>query len=70
MLEMEKLIKQTNSIFKLAILASQRTCELNVGFLPKIEDIKGKKLAAIALEEISDGLIEFTTEPEKDSKTK
>jgi len=65
MLEMEKLIKQTNSIFKLSILASKRTCELNIGFKPKVEDIKGKKLAAIALEEIANGMIEFTTETEK-----
>ena len=67
--EIEKLIQQTGSIFKLAILASQRTCELNDGYKAKIEDIKGKKLAAIALEEISEGKIEFTTEPEKPEKT-
>jgi DNA-directed RNA polymerase omega subunit len=62
MIENEILLKQTGSIFKLAILAAKRTCELNDGYKPKIADIKGKKLAAIALEEIADGLIEFTTE--------
>lgn len=62
MIPIEKLIKQTGSIFKLAILASKRACELNDGFKPKIADIKGKKLAAIALEEIAEGLIEFTTD--------
>ena len=63
--EIEKLIRQTGSIFKLAILASKRTCELNDGFKARIDDIKGKKLAAIALEEIAEGKIEFTTKSKK-----
>lgn len=64
MQEIEKLLKQTGSVFKLAILAAKRTCELNDGYKAKIDDIKGKKLAAIALEEIAEGKIEFTTEEE------
>ncbi|MBU1045236.1 MAG: DNA-directed RNA polymerase subunit omega [Candidatus Omnitrophica bacterium] len=64
--EMEKLVKQTGSIFKLAILAAKRTCELNNGFKAKIDDIKGKKLATIALEEIAEGKIEFTTDAASD----
>jgi DNA-directed RNA polymerase omega subunit len=62
MMPIEDLIKQTGSIFKLVVLASKRTAELNEGYKPKIEEIGNKKLAAIALSEIAQGKIEFTTE--------
>ena len=55
----EDLIKQTGSIFKLVILASQRTAELTEGFKAKVDPLH-KKLSAIALEEIAEGKIEFT----------
>ena len=59
MMPIEDLIKQTGSIFKLVILASKRTAELNDGYKPKVEEIKNKKLPLIALQEISEGKVDF-----------
>jgi DNA-directed RNA polymerase omega subunit len=58
---MEDLLKQTGSIFKLVVLASKRTSELNEGYKAKVEP-GTKKLAAIALAEIAEGKIEFKVE--------
>ncbi|MCK4994049.1 MAG: DNA-directed RNA polymerase subunit omega [Candidatus Omnitrophica bacterium] len=57
----EDLIKQTGSIFKLVILAGLRTSELTAGYKAKIDTVN-KKLSAIALEEIAEGMIEFKIE--------
>ncbi len=57
----EDLIKQTGSIFKLVILAAKRTTELTEGYKPKV-DATNKKLAAVALQEIAEGKIEFKIE--------
>ncbi len=57
----EDLVKQTGSIFKLVILASQRTAELTEGYKAKVDPVN-KKLSTIALEEISEGKIEFSIE--------
>ena len=57
----EDLIKQTGSIFKLVILAAKRTSELTEGYKPKVEGTH-KKLAAVALQEIAEGKIEFKIE--------
>lgn len=57
----EDLIKQTGSIFKLVVLAAKRTMELNEGYKPKIE-AKDLKLSAIALQEISEGKVDFEIE--------
>jgi len=59
----EDLLAQTGSIFKLVVLAAKRTAELNDGFKAKIEVPQSKKLAAVALQEIAEGKIEF--EPEE-----
>jgi len=54
----EELMKKTGSVYKLVNLASRRAAELNVGALPLIE-IKSKKAATIALEEIRQGLVTY-----------
>ena len=56
----DDLIKQIGSIFKLVILASKRTAELNDGYKPKMEVEKSEKLASVALGEIAAGKIEYT----------
>ncbi|MCP4649505.1 MAG: DNA-directed RNA polymerase subunit omega [PVC group bacterium] len=58
----EDLIEKTGSLFKLVVLASQRTVELNDGSDPRIENTKNKKTAAIALHEIAEGKVDFTLE--------
>ncbi|MFH1094556.1 MAG: DNA-directed RNA polymerase subunit omega [Candidatus Omnitrophota bacterium] len=55
----EDLLKQTGSIFKLVILAANRTAELTDGYKAKVDTIN-KKLSAIALQEIAEGKVQFT----------
>ncbi|MEI8175455.1 MAG: DNA-directed RNA polymerase subunit omega [Candidatus Omnitrophota bacterium] len=68
-IEMEKLLKNTGSRYKLVILASRRTLELSEG-KPKLVDLPGvSKLALIALKEIEEGKIGLRiTTPGKVSK--
>lgn len=54
--DMEKLRDKVNSVYKLVILASKRTRELNEGS-PKLVETDSKKLTTIALEEIVAGKI-------------
>lgn len=56
---MEDLLKKTGSIFKLVNLAAKRTADLNDGFKPRVATSGNKKNAAIALQEIAEGKVEF-----------
>ncbi|KPK39633.1 MAG: hypothetical protein AMJ78_08195 [Omnitrophica WOR_2 bacterium SM23_29] len=53
---MEELLKRTNSMYKLVILASKRALELNEGS-PKLVETNAKKVTTVALEEIRRGKI-------------
>ena len=54
--DMEKLRDKVGGVYKLVILASKRTRELNDGS-PKLVETDSKKLTTIALEEIVAGKI-------------
>lgn len=55
----DELIKKTNSIFKLAILASRRAYELSQGSGKLVELDPNAKLSTIALQEILEGKITY-----------
>ena len=55
----EDLLGRTNSLYKLVILATKRSVELNDGSKPKVDIGKDKKLSTIALKEIAEGKIKF-----------
>ncbi|MBU2063984.1 MAG: DNA-directed RNA polymerase subunit omega [Candidatus Omnitrophica bacterium] len=55
----EDLLSRTGSIFKLTILASQRTAQLISGSKPRVEVPRTAKLSVVALTEIAAGKVEF-----------
>ena len=55
----DELMKKTNSIFKLAILASRRAYELSQGSAKLVEIDPNAKLSTIALQEILSGKITY-----------
>ena len=59
----EKLLKNTNGIYKLVVVASMRTLELNEG-APKLVDSNLSKTALIALKEIEEGKISYKEKKE------
>ena len=56
---LEDLLKKTGSIYKLTILASKRSLELNNGSPPLIKEKDFFKLSTVALKEIQEGKISF-----------
>lgn len=56
----EDMLDKTKSVFKLVILASQRTVELNEGKDPRVEVPKNQKNSITALQEIAEGKVDFT----------
>ncbi len=56
-LPIEELLVKTGSIYKLVILASRRTSELNAGAPALIGASREKKVSTIALEEILRGKV-------------
>ena len=62
----EDLLKKVNSSYKLVILASRRTMELNEGGQRLVDLSPRTKISTIALEEIKEGKIGYEeTENEK-----
>ena len=61
---LEKLLKETKSVYKLVILASKRTLEISEG-APQLVETDSPKPAIIALKEISEGKVNYKR---KDSK--
>lgn len=61
----EDMLEKTKSIFKLVILASQRTVELDRGKDSKVEIPKNQKHPITALQEIAEGKLDFNLK-EKD----
>ena len=58
----QDLMKQVGSVFKLVLLASQRTVQLIDGAKPLIETKKNMKFGTIALHEIAAAKLEFTND--------
>ena len=58
---LEKIFKDSESIFKLTILAAKRDVELNNGS-QKLIDTGTDKITSIALEEISAGKVRYKTQ--------
>ena len=56
---MEDLMQKVTSRYKLAILASRRTLELNDGKEKLVDTVPGVKLATIAMQEIEEGKISY-----------
>ncbi|MBN3039038.1 MAG: DNA-directed RNA polymerase subunit omega [Candidatus Omnitrophica bacterium] len=54
----QDLLKKTNSMYKLVVLASRRATELNAG-APKLVAFDKEKVTSIALEEIAQGKIKL-----------
>ena len=63
----EDLLKTTNSLYKLVLVAAQRANELAKG-TPPLVVTKSKKVAVQALEEISKGKVRY--EEGRDTKAK
>ena len=61
----DELIKKTGSIYKLAILASRRTIELNEGASPLVNTSPDSKVAQVALKEILEGRISYKVKDQK-----
>lgn len=59
--EIEKLLKQTGSIYKLVILAATRAKELAEGAPPLVKS-KSRKITSVVLEEISQGKVFYKPE--------
>ena len=55
----DELMKKTNSIFKLAVLASRRAYELSQGSGKLVEIDPNAKISTIALQEILSGKITY-----------
>ena len=67
-INMEDLLKRVESKYKLVILASRRTLELNEGKEKLVESLLGAKLATIAIKEIEEGKISYKIrEAERDT---
>ena len=54
----ERIFKDTDSIFKVTLLAARRAIELNSGAQKLVETVS-KKFSTIALEEISQGKVKY-----------
>ncbi len=54
----QELLKTTDSLYKLVILASMRAGELNCG-APKLVEFDSEKVSSIALEEIAEGKVKM-----------
>ena len=54
----QDLLKKTNSLYKLVVLASKRAAELNSG-APRLVEENHEKISSIALEEISQGKVKL-----------
>ncbi len=61
----EELLKKTGSVYKLVVLASLRTIELNGGAGKLVEVKPNTKLSNIALKEIREGKISYKIKAEK-----
>ncbi len=57
----QDLLKKTDSIYKLVVLASKRATELNAG-APKLIEFNHEKVSSIALEEIAQGKVKIQKE--------
>jgi len=68
---MENLLGQTESIYKLVILAAKRAVELNQG-AGRLSESAGpnEKISTVALKEIEEGKIIFKKEGQPEEKTK
>jgi len=55
----QDMMKRVGSVFKLVLVASQRTVQLIEGAKPLVETKKNMKLGTIALLEIAEGKLEF-----------
>ena len=55
----EDLLKKVDSMYKLVILASRRTMELNNGGQKLVDSSPKVKMSTIALEEIREGKISY-----------
>lgn len=58
-ISVEKLLNKTGSVYKLVILASKRTLQLNNGDVNLVNEKKLHKLSGVALKEIEAGKISF-----------
>jgi len=61
----DELMKRTNSIYKLAILASKRAYELSQGSARLVEIDPSTKPSTIALQEIKEGKITYKEVPKE-----
>ena len=61
----DELLKKTESVYKLAILASRRTIELSEGAAPLVSTTHDSKAWHIALEEILEGKISYKVKDQK-----
>lgn len=68
-IRLDDLLKTTESVYKLVILASKRALELNDG-QPKLVEVSSEKLSTVALEEIAQGKVTYKTKVGKDKKSK
>lgn len=60
----ESIFKNSDSIFKLTLIAARRAIEINSGSQILVET-KSKKASTIALEEISQGKVKYKIKGEK-----
>lgn len=59
------LFKQTGSIYKLVVLASQRAIELSEGAAKLVDSPPATKAMNVAIEEIAEGKVTYKVNPEK-----
>lgn len=64
----DELMKKTNSIYKLAILASRRAYELSQGSGKLVEIDPNAKITTIALQEILEGRITYKEKKKEKEK--
>ena len=55
---LQDLLKKTDSIYKLVVLASKRAVEINAG-APRLVESDDKKISSVVLEEIAQGRIKL-----------
>ena len=65
---LEDLMNKIDSRYKLTLAAAQRANELTLG-APLTAEVKSKKPAVMALEEISKGKVRIEPKPEKAKKS-
>lgn len=68
-IDREDLLKHSDSVYKLVILASKRALELNEG-KPKLIETQSDKFSTIALEEIAQGKVRYKIRETKGKKSK